>query len=242
MQVYAGSANSKLCGLAIANDDRVSPLKVTTEQLSGKCRALFLRRNSDAKLQVVQIVVIDATLGPKSDWVTFARSPEGNIFCAMRGSSFLHEFSCAPSASRSPFEDTPRKYALPNKIRCICGRQSSGECRLALSFDDNSICVFRVAGGALKEMQRITPPQTNWGPYMLVALPGGSLIVDTLFTDPTDSKEKRGIECCAAKSDGTLSPPKRLFAQEHSGVQLVGTSDSDRGLPNLPPHCFQHRL
>ena len=134
MQVYAGPEDSKLYGLAIANDDPVSPLIVTTEQLSGKCRALFVRRNSNAKLQVVQSVVIDETL--LSDWVTFARWPEGNLFCAIYNSSSLHEFCRAPSASRTPFEDTSRKHPLSNKVRCICGLQSNGECRLAASFDD----------------------------------------------------------------------------------------------------------
>ena len=216
MQVYAGPADSKLYGLAIANDDPVSPLIVTTEHLSGKCRALFVRRNSDAKLQVVQSVVIDETL--LSDWVTFARWPEGNLFCAIYDSISLHEFSRAPSASRTPFEDTSRKHSLSNKVRDICGLQSNGECRLAASFADNSIRVFRVvaAGGALDELQRVTPPQpqTTWEPYQLVALPGGSLVVRSEFTEPADSKTKYGIECCAAKSDGTLSSPKRLFSQE----------------------------
>ena len=212
MQVYAGPAKSKLCGFSIANDDPVSPLIVTTEQLSGKCRALFVRRNSSEKLQVVQSIVIDETL--LSDCVTFARWPEGNIFCAIYGFDCLHEFSRAPSASSTPFEDTSRKHPLHNRVRYICGLQSNGECRLAASFDDNSIRVFRVAaaGDALAELQRVTPPQSNWTPYTLVALPGGSLIVDSLFTDP--AKQRQGIECCAAKSDGTLSSPKRLFSQE----------------------------
>ena len=216
MQVYAGPAKSRLCGLAIANDDPVSPLIVTTEQLSGKCRALFVRRNSDAKLQVVQSVDIDETL--LSDRVTFARWPEGNLFCAIYNTSSLREFSRAPSASRTPFEDTSRKHPLSNKVRDICGLQSNGECCLAASFDDNSIRVFRVAaaGGALAELQRVKlpQPQTSWQLYWLVALPGGSLVVLSSFIDPEDSKPKYGIECCAAKSDGTLSSPKRLFSQE----------------------------
>ena len=216
MQVYAGQTNSELCGLDIANDDPVSPLIVTTEQLSGKWRALFVRRNSDAKLHVVQSVVIDETL--LSDWVTFARWPEGNLFCAIYGSDCLHELSRAPSTSRTPFEDTSRKHPLSNKVRDICGLLSNGVCRLAASFYDYSIRVFRVvaAGGALDELQRITPPQpqNTWEPYLLVALPGGSLVVRSYFTDPADSKTKYGIECCAAKSDGTLSSPKRLFSQE----------------------------
>ena len=218
MQVYAGPANSKLCGLDIANYDPVSPLIVTTEQLSGKCRALFVRRNSNAKLQVVQSVDIDETLGIHSDFVSFARWPEGNLFCAIFGSISLHEFSRAPSASRTPFEVTSRKHPLSNKVRYICGLQSNGECRLAASFYDNTIRVFRVAatGGALAELQRVTlpQPQTTWELYQLVALPGGSLVVRSYFTDPADSKTKYGIECCAATSDGTLSSPKRLFSQE----------------------------
>ena len=247
MQVYAGPANSKLYGLAIADDDPVSPLIVTAEQHSGKCRALFVRRNSAAKLQIVQSVVIDETIDIDNDFVTFARWPEGNLFCAKANSSILHEFSRALSASRSPFEDNPRKHPLSNTIRCICGLQSNGVCRIAASFNDDSIRVFRVAaaGGALTELQRITPPQpqTTWHPLQLFALPGGSLVVCNYlvdFTDPTDSKDpdptdskdpdptdskdpdptdsedqqKFGIECCAAKSDGTLSFPKRLIPQE----------------------------
>ena len=120
--------------------------------------------------------------------------------------------------ANSPFEVTARKHSLSNKVRFICGLQSNGECRLSASFDDNSIRVFRVAaaGGALTELQRITPfqPQATWQPFELVALPGGSLVVCSCFTDPTDSKKKSGIECCATKSDGTLSSPKRLFSQE----------------------------
>ena len=205
-KVYAGPANSKLCGLAIANDDPVSPLVVTTEQLSGKWRALFVRRNSAGKLQVVQSVVIDET--QLIDRVTFARWPEGNLFCAIYKSSSLHEFSREPCASRISFEVTARIHPLSNNVRFICGLQSNGVCRLAASFDDNSIRVFRVAaaGGALSELQRVTPPQlqTTWEPYELFALPGNSLIVCSTFTVPANSKKNWGIECCAAKSDGTL--------------------------------------
>ena len=195
----------------------MSPIIATTEQLSGKCRALFLRRNSDAKLQVVQSVVIEEILVDFSEWVTFARWPEGNLFCAMRDSNSLHELSREPSASRTPFENSARNHPLHNKVRLICGLQSNGVCRLAASFSDNSIRVFRVAaaGGALTELQRITPPQpqTTWEPYELIALPGGSFVVSSYFIDPADSKTKYSIECCAAKSDGTFSSPKRLFAQ-----------------------------
>ena len=224
MQVYEGPAKSKLCGLAIANDDPVSPLIVTTEHLSGKCRALFVRRNSDAKLQVVQSVVIDETLGIYSDRVTFARWPEGNLFCAINNTSSLHEFTRAPSASRTQFEDTSRKHPLSNKVRCICGLQSNGVCRLAASFVDKSIRVFRVAaaGCALVLLQRVqlqrvqfTRPQTS-SSRSLIALPGGSLVY-SLFTD----LNMFGIECCAAKSDGTLSSPTRLFSKKPSSIFLI---------------------
>ena len=223
MQVFSGPSNCKLGGLAHANDDPVSPLITTTEHLCGKWRTLFLRRNSAGKLEVVQSLVIKETLYANHEtlvaycnWVTFALSHEGNLLCAIRGSKCLHEFCCAPSASRFPFEDTPRKHPLSNTVRCICGLQSINEFRLVASFIDNIIRVFRLAGGALAELQRITPPQSTWTPYTLVALPGGSLIVDSGFTDPLDLKGKQGIECCATNSDGTLSPPKRLFAQDLS--------------------------
>ena len=163
----------------------------------------------------MQSVDIDETLGIDSDWVTFSRWPEGNLFCAINNSSSLHEFSRAPSASRTPFEDTSRKHPLHNRVRYICGLQSNGVCRLAASFDDKSIRVFRVAaaGGALAELQRITQPQSNWTPYTLVALPGGSLIVDSYSTYAAGLIRMQGIESCGTKSDCTVSSPKRLFTQ-----------------------------
>ena len=207
MQVYSRSANGKLSGLDIANEDPVSPLIVTTEQLSGKCRALFWGTYRTQNCMSCS-VVIDETLGIDIDFVTFARWPEKNLFCAIYNTSSLHEFSRAPSAWRNPFEATSRKHPLSNKVMDICGLQANCECRLAVSFEDNSIRVFNVAAavGTLAELQWITPPQPQitWGLNRRIALPGGSLIVSSGLEDPVDSKRKFGIECCAAKSDGTL--------------------------------------
>ena len=175
--------------------------------------------------------------------MTFARWPEGNLFCAIFNTSSLHEFSLAPSASLTPFEATSRKHSLFNAVGCICGLQSNGVCRLAASFNDKSIRVFRVpaAGGALAELLRVTPPQlqTTWQRLELFALPGGSLVVSSSFTDPADSKTKYCIECCAAKSDGTLSPPKRLCTGPLALV--VGPSTTDRSHPNLRSRRSQHQ-
>ncbi|MCP6726102.1 hypothetical protein NL526_29000, partial [Klebsiella pneumoniae] len=78
--------------------------------------------------------------------------------------------------SATPFASTARTYRLPEKILAMCSLQSNGECRLAASFEDDTVRVFRVSGGTLNELQRVAqPPDSNWEPITLVALPGGSL-------------------------------------------------------------------
>lgn len=212
-----------MLGLANAGDDTAKALVVTTEHTEGppaRVRLLFLRSNANVaggKLELVQSVDLHEN---RSDRVTFARWPSGNLFCAVLGSDTLHEFcrtqsqSQDTSAAQSPYEDTPREHRLPANVRYMCGLQSNGECRFAVSFDDNTLRVFRIAGGTLLELQRIIPPQANWEPNSLVALPGGSLIVRSWFSDQVEKKGKQGIECCAAKPDGTLAPPKMLHSQD----------------------------
>ena len=212
--MFAGPSGTKLLGLANASDDPVEPLIATTEHTEGpqaRVCTLFLRNNAAGKLEVVQRVVLHEN---RSDRVTFARWPAGNLFCAVLGSDSLYELCRSRDSSHSPYEDVPQEHRLPANARYMCGLHSIGECRIAASLEDNTLRVFRIAGGSLSELQRVPLPQVNWEPNSLVALPGGSLIVRSWFSDLVDKKGKQGIECCAARPDGTLAAPKLLLAQE----------------------------
>ena len=184
-----------------------------------KFRVLLLRRNALASLHVVQSVALNET---EIGWTSFAQWPGGNACCAIWDSCSLHEFCRSQGASQTPFDSTPRVHRLPAKVGAICRLQSNGECRLAASFRDNTLRVFRVAGATLCELQRVPQPNANyWTPSTLLALPGGSLIFSSVFEDAPNTKKRFDFECCAAQQNGSLAPAKRLHATD-MGFNLIG--------------------
>ena len=211
-------------GLANVGDNVNDSLFATAEQTyspdsPAKVRVLLLRRNALASLHVVQSVALNET---ENNRTTFAQWPGGNVFCAIWGSSSLHELCRSQGASQTPFDSTPRVHRLPAQVIAICELQSNGECRLAASFFDDTLRVFRVAGATLCELQRVPQPNANyWTPRTLLALPGGSLIVKTYFKDAPNTKTRYGFDCCAAQQNGSLAPVKRLHATDMN-FNLIG--------------------
>ena len=72
------------------------------------------------------------------------------------------------------------------------------------------------AGATLSELQIVPPPDSNYcKPRTLLALPGGSLILGSLFWDASNTKTlKYGIEYCVAQPDRSLASSKRLHAPD----------------------------
>ena len=159
---------------------------------------------------------------------SFVQWPGGNVFCAIWGSSSLHE-----GASQAPFDSIPRVHLLPARVIAICTLQSNGECCLAASFDDNTLHVFRVSGATLYGFQRVLQPDAKyWQPLTLLALPGGSLILCSWFEDASNAKRRYAIECCATQQYGFLAPSKRLQAQDTDLylIDLLPAIDDSRSL------------
>ena len=182
-------------------------------------------------------------------WPSTRPKPAGRVshtglketwICAELDSSSLHELCRLHGTSQTPFDNTPRVHLLPANVIAICGIQSNGECRLAASFRDNTLRVFRLAA-TLCEWQRVQHPNSNyWQPITLLALPGGSLIVGSAFGDAPDSKTmKYGIECSAAQPDGSLAPAKRLHATDIN-FELVGLMPTADGSHTLRIVAYDH--
>ena len=167
-----------------------------------------LRRNASEQLALVQTVTLqESTINCSS----FATGPNGSVFCAFRGSSAVHELCRTPGATNRPFGAAAKTHRLPTAIRCICGFECDGEHRVAASFDDNSVRIFRAIGDGLCELQQIRAPHANWTPNLLVGLADGAFCISSYCTDPADSTVKWGIELCAADASGALSTPRRLM-------------------------------
>ena len=133
------------------------PLIVTTELTASPVatRVNVLRQNASEQLALVQTVNLQEST---DNWSSFATGPEGSVFCAIIGSSAVHEMCRKPgvaNASGGPFGAAAKAHYLYTAIRCICGFECDGEHRIAASFDDNCVRVFRVAGDGLCEMQQI---------------------------------------------------------------------------------------
>ena len=190
------------------------PLIVTTEQTASplairlNCRLNCLRRNASEQLALVQTVTLQES---KSNWSSFATGPNGSVFCAIFGSSAVHEIYRTPGAAGAPFRAAAKAHRLPTAICYICGFECDGDHRVAASFDDNSVRIFRATGDGLCELQQIRPPHANWTPNSLVGLAHGAFCIRSYCTDPADSKGKSDIELCAADASGALSTPRRLM-------------------------------
>ena len=171
-------------------------------------RVNFLRRNASEKLEHVQSVNL-------LEWISglssFATGLNSTVFCAIAGSSTVHEICRTPGTAGEPFGAVAKTHRLPEVIRFICGFQCNEEHRVAASLADNSVRVFRATGEKLCELQKIRAPHDDWNPMTLVGLAEGAFCICSHFTDLTDWKKKYVIELCAADSSGTLSTPRRLM-------------------------------
>ena len=160
------------------------------------------------QLAILQTVTLQES---KTDWSSFATCSKGSLFCAINGSSLVHEICRTPGAAGAPFKTAAKTHRLPDVIRYMCGFQCDGECRLAASFDDYIVRVFRATGDGLCELQLLRARHADWNPRTLVGLEGGAFCIGSYFTNPADSKGKYGIELCAADARGALSTPRQLM-------------------------------
>ena len=209
--MFSAPSDVRLYGLFVASDSPNRPFIVTTEHTTTtptSVRVNFLRRKSSGQLALVQSVTLQESKNYSSS--SFASGPNGSVFCAFHYSTSIHELCRSPANSGSPFADDSKLHSLAANVHYICGLQCVGEHRLVASFADRSVRVFRVAGGALSEVQRITEPADDWTPHTLVGLPDGGICICSRFQDPEDSHTKCGIDLCALDSSGTLSTPRRL--------------------------------
>ena len=186
------------------------PLIVTTEQTASPLaiRVNVLRRNASEQLALVQTVTLQES---RTDWSTFSTGADGSVFCAIYGSSAVHEMCRTPGAANEPFGAAAKAHRLPTDIYYICGFECDGEHRVAASFNDNSVRIFRATGYGLCELQQIRAPHANWTAGSLVGLADSAFCIRSYSTDPEDSKREYAIELCAADASGALSTPRRLM-------------------------------
>ena len=218
LQVFSCSSTAKLIGLFAVSDRPNRPLTVTTEQTDSPfaIRVNVLRRNATEHLALVQTVPLQESA---SNLATFATGADGSVLCAIWNSSAVHEMCRTPGAANAPFGADANTHSLPSAIRFICGFECDGERRVAASFEDNTLRVFRARGDGLCELQQIRAPHDNWSPRSLVGLADGAFCVSSYFIDPADSEWKYAIELCAADASGALSSP-RLLMQFTNVVEL----------------------
>ena len=198
------------------------PFIVTTEQTSSQVsiRVNVLRRNASKQLTLVQTVTLKESTSNSS---SFATGPNGSVYCAVWGTSMVHEICRTPGAAAAaagaPFGAAAKAHRLQNSIFSICGFHWNGEHRLAASFYDKSVRVFRATRDGFFQLQQIRAPYANWSPVTLVGLIDGAFCIRSSFTDPADSKVKYDIELCAADASGALSSPRQL-KQFTNGVEV----------------------
>ena len=173
----------------------------------------FLRRNASGQLSLVQTVTLQES--STNTWATFASAPNGGVFCAIWGSTAVHEMSRSLGTAGKRFADASKAHRLPATVYYICGLHCAGEQRLVASFADRSVRVFRAAAGsladdALSEMLLIRAPAADWTPNTLVGLSDGGICIRSNFTDPADPTPQFSLELCTADASGTLSSPRRL--------------------------------
>ena len=236
--MYVSPNGTQLCGLADVGDNANEPLIATAEHTHGtpaKLRVLLLRRHAAESMRVVQSFDLSSTI---KKFTSFAHWPGWNLFCAVLGSNSLHELCRSQGAST--FDTIPRVHLLPEEVITICGLQTYGECRLAVSFGDKTLRVFRVAGATLCELQRLPRPDaTFWEPRELLALPGGSLILRSRLADAANSETViDAIECCAAQQDGSLARSNRLHVPDIE-LFLIGLLPTTDVWPTLCIAAFE---
>ena len=185
------------------------PFIVTTEQTSSpvSIRVNVLRRNASEQLTLVQTVTLKESTNNSS---SFATGPNGSVYCAICLTPTVHEMcrTPGPAGAARPFGAAAKLHRLREAIRYICGFQFDGESRLAASFGDNSVRVFRATRDGFSELQQIRAQYDNWSPMTLVGLKDSAFCIRS--SDSADSKVKYDIELCAADASGALSSPRRL--------------------------------
>ena len=208
--MFSCASTAKLIGLFAVSDTHNRPLIVTTEQTASPLaiRVNVLRRNASYQLALVQTVTLQES---NINWSTLATGPNGSVFCAICGSSAVHEMCRTPGAANAPFGAAAKTHRLPTDIRYICGFECDGQHRVAASFNDKSVRIFRATVDGLCELQQIRAPHAKWTPYTLVGLADAALCIRSYSTDPADSNGKFAIELCAADASGALSTPRRLM-------------------------------
>ena len=219
LQVFYCRPKNKIRGLFSVSNRPSRSFIVTTEQKSDtlpvSIRVNVLRRNaSEEQLSLVQTVTLQESI---TGWSTFANGPNGSVFCAIYGSSLVHEICRAPGAAAYPFGAVAKPHRLSEAaIRYICGFHFVGESRIVASFADNSVRVFRATGDKLSELQLLRAP--NWPPTTLVGLADGAICICSQFTNAVDSKQKWVVELFAADERRTLFSAATKAVHEPSRV------------------------
>ena len=154
-----------------------------TSSTPAAIRVNVLRRNApEQQLSFVQSVTLEepaATIRIAS----FASAADENVFCAIRGSTYVHEICRSPGAAAAvPFVGS-KAHRLPAVVFGICGYQFAGEQRLVASFDDRTVRVFRTTNGGLSEIQRISAPTPDCKPRRLLGLSNNEICVSSVFVD-----------------------------------------------------------
>ena len=205
---------TKLNGLASIGNDPRTPLFVTTEQtnaLPKTVRLLFLGRNSNNSLEVLQSTVLDEN---KTNDAFFAPCQAGGLFCAINCSYALYQLCRSSGASQLQLEEKPLKHKLPEMVLEISSLRMNGEPRFVASFCDSNLRVYKVVGTTLVELQLIEPTCKHRILGRLIGLPGGSVIAESRFDDELLKDFQYGIACYASQPDGTLAAPKRLQTED----------------------------
>ena len=198
LQVYSRPSDVRLFGLFAASDPPNRPFILTAEQtLSAPVSSLVqflppnapdqqttstpvasrvnvLRRNApEQQLSFVQSVTLEEPFA--SSVSSFASGSNGNVFCAISGSQYVHEICrrmSGTSASAAPFVGS-KAHRLPTVAHNICGYQFAGEQRLVACFIDKTVRVF--------ERRMADCLKCNWFERLLpTGLPCGSWDYPTL--------------------------------------------------------------
>ena len=166
-------------------------LIMTTEQKihPNPVRVNVLRRNaSEEQLSLVQTVTLQES---RNGCSSFANGPDGTVFCAILSSSTVHEIyrTRMPGSPGAQFGAVAKTHVMHRVIRLICGFQCDWQYRLAVSFDNESVQVFRVTEDGFSEFQSIESPYANWSPRTFVGLGDGAFCISAQFPDPANSKK-----------------------------------------------------
>ena len=94
-----------------------------------------------------------------------------------------------PGSPGAQFGAVAKAHVMHRVIRLICGFQCDWQHRLAVSFDNESVHVFRVTEDVFSEFQSIESPYANWSPRTFVGLGDGAFCISAQFPDPANSKK-----------------------------------------------------